>query len=118
MAELQSPDHVFEFLGNDPTLNVEEDPEEEQDMDVKEDIPPLVAPHLLLTGQYSVKTLTRGMETRRTEITIAMTGVDWVRRRIDAFDVDIAFIEQATVKVEDDVVALQDRAKTAEARLL
>ncbi|GJY16281.1 hypothetical protein Tco_0386703, partial [Tanacetum coccineum] len=147
MADPQSPDHVFEFLGNDPTLDVEEDPEEEQDMDVKEDVPPVVAspagslpispPPLLESSSDSdtavvvtadradtktlygsVKTLTRDMETRRTEITIAMTGVDWVRRRMDAFDVDIAFIEQATVKVEDDVVALQARAETAEARLL
>ncbi|GJU43887.1 hypothetical protein Tco_1201153 [Tanacetum coccineum] len=39
-------------------------------------------------------------------------------RRMGAFDVDIAFIEQATARVEDDVLALQTCARTAEARHL
>ncbi|GKF19479.1 hypothetical protein Tco_0068117 [Tanacetum coccineum] len=143
-----SPDHVFDFLADDPALDVEEDPEEdpkeEQDMDIEEDIPSIVAPpdrvpyhgtfeiggpssvmatppHLLgkevgslrqdteaLHG--SVRTLTRGMETRRTKIATLYTGIDRVHRRMDAFDVDIAFVEQATSRVEDDVLALQARA--------
>ncbi|GJV28355.1 hypothetical protein Tco_1384803 [Tanacetum coccineum] len=37
---------------------------------------------------------------------------------MDAFDVDIGFVEQATTIVEDDVLALQARAETAEARQL
>ncbi|GJV34412.1 hypothetical protein Tco_1394812 [Tanacetum coccineum] len=39
-------------------------------------------------------------------------------RRMDAFDVDIAFVKQATARVEDDVIALQTRAETTEDRFL
>ncbi|GKE82977.1 hypothetical protein Tco_1552977 [Tanacetum coccineum] len=34
-----SPDHVFSFLDDDPTLDTEEDPEEDQDMDIDEEDP-------------------------------------------------------------------------------
>ncbi|GJY65791.1 hypothetical protein Tco_0468029 [Tanacetum coccineum] len=190
MADSLSPDNVFNFLVDDPVLDleddpeldVEEDPEEEQDMDIEEDVPPVVAspagsppispppllesssdsdttaaattdrtlwvrpagstfeiggpssvtptlPHLLAqevgslrrdvdTLHGSVRTLVRGMETRQTEIFTTCNGVDRICRRIDAFDVDIAFVEQATARVDDDVTALQARAKTVEARLL
>ncbi|GJS14887.1 hypothetical protein Tco_0409359 [Tanacetum coccineum] len=66
----------------------------------------------------SVGTLTWGMKTRRTEIVTTRTSVDRVRRHMDAFDVDIAFVEQATARLKDDVIALQNRAETAKARLL
>ncbi|GJR50663.1 hypothetical protein Tco_1401184 [Tanacetum coccineum] len=66
----------------------------------------------------SVKTLTWGMKTCRTEIATTRTRVDRIRRRMDAFDVDITFIEQATTRVEDDVIALQARTETAEARFV
>ncbi|GJY56089.1 hypothetical protein Tco_0455204 [Tanacetum coccineum] len=68
--------------------------------------------------QGSVRTLVRGMETHKTEIITARNGVDRIRKRMDAFDVDIAFLEQATARVEDDVLALQARAETIEARQL
>ncbi|GKD65590.1 reverse transcriptase domain-containing protein, partial [Tanacetum coccineum] len=49
MTEPLSPDHVFDFLADDPTLDledpvieVEEDPEEEPEEDVAEAIPPVV----------------------------------------------------------------------------
>ncbi|GKG37253.1 hypothetical protein Tco_0447426 [Tanacetum coccineum] len=58
------------------------------------------------------------MKTHGTEIATLRTGIDRVRRRMRAFDVDIAFIEQATARVEDDVLALQACARTAEARHL
>ncbi|GJS54765.1 hypothetical protein Tco_0628127 [Tanacetum coccineum] len=66
----------------------------------------------------SVRTLVRGMETRKTVIITSCNRVDRVRRRVDAFDVDIAFLKQVTAIVEDDVLALQARAKTTEARQL
>ncbi|GJW90253.1 hypothetical protein Tco_0167806 [Tanacetum coccineum] len=66
--------------------------------------------------QGSVRTLVRGMKTHKTEIITAHNGVDRIRKRMDAFDVDIAFLEQATARVEDDVLALQARAETIEAR--
>ncbi|GJY98950.1 hypothetical protein Tco_0516380 [Tanacetum coccineum] len=68
--------------------------------------------------QGNVRTLVRGMKTHKTEIITAHNGVDRIRKRMDAFDVDIAFLEQATARVEDDVLALQARAETIEARQL
>ncbi|GJX19232.1 hypothetical protein Tco_0221909, partial [Tanacetum coccineum] len=56
------------------------------------------------------------MENHRTEIITARNGVDRIRIRMDSFEVDIAFVEQATTRIEDDVLALQARAETAEAR--
>ncbi|GJZ73298.1 putative reverse transcriptase domain-containing protein [Tanacetum coccineum] len=51
----------------------------------------------------SVRTLVRGMETRRTEIITTRNKIDRVWRRMHAFDVDIAFLEQATARVEDEL---------------
>ncbi|GJW93376.1 hypothetical protein Tco_0173048 [Tanacetum coccineum] len=68
--------------------------------------------------QGNVRTLVRGMKTHKTEIITAHNGVDRIRKRMDAFNVDIAFLEQATARVEDDVLALQARAETIEARQL
>ncbi|GJZ29459.1 retrovirus-related pol polyprotein from transposon TNT 1-94 [Tanacetum coccineum] len=57
----------------------------------------------------SVRTLTRGMKTRRTEITTIRTGVDRIRRHMDAFNIDIALVEQATTRVEQD--RIRDKAE-------
>ncbi|GJY28659.1 putative reverse transcriptase domain-containing protein [Tanacetum coccineum] len=191
MAEPLSPDNVFDFHVDDPTLDVEdpdieldEDPEEEPkedsgeepEEDPEEVIPHVVAspsrsprispppllessldsdivapvtangaswvphpgsifkvggpspipsplPYLLdrevkrlredtKTLYGSVRTLEQGMRTRQTEIATIRYGVDRIRRRMDAFDVDLAFIEQDSTRVSDDVLALQeDRAR-------
>ncbi|GKD47092.1 hypothetical protein Tco_1271737, partial [Tanacetum coccineum] len=59
-----------------------------------------------------------GMGTCQTEIATTCTGVDRVRRHMDALNIGITFVEHATTRVEDDVLALQARAETAEARQL
>ncbi|GKB35525.1 hypothetical protein Tco_0880467 [Tanacetum coccineum] len=156
MAELLSPDHVFDFPTNDPAheledpyIDVDEDPEEDPEEVIPSAVasppgsPPISPPPLLegpsfvssappqllgyevkglredtVTLYGSVRTFTRGMETRWIEIVTTRTRVNRVRRRIDVFDVDITFVEQATARVEDDVIAMQTRSKTAEARLL
>ncbi|GKF36424.1 hypothetical protein Tco_0113182, partial [Tanacetum coccineum] len=114
---------------DDPELDVEEDPEEEQDMDVEEDIPPVIAPHVgspprlsesssdfdsiaLVTTDRTCICLTHGMKTHRTEIAITGTGVDKVQSCMDAFNVDISFVEQATTRVEGD--RLRARVESAE----
>ncbi|GKA33220.1 hypothetical protein Tco_0719587 [Tanacetum coccineum] len=137
---------------DDPELDVEEDPEEEQDMDVEEDIPPAVVPHVgsppplsesssdfdsvaLVTtdrtiwvppssstfeirGSSSISLphhtswCMSGMETCRTKIAITRTRVDRVQRCMDAFDIDIDFVEQATTRVEGD--RLRARVESAE----
>ncbi|GJT47800.1 hypothetical protein Tco_0973957 [Tanacetum coccineum] len=56
----------------------------------------------------SVRTLERGMRTCQTKIATTRIGVDRIRRRMDAFDVDLAFIEQDSTTVSDDVLALQE----------
>ncbi|GJY63007.1 putative reverse transcriptase domain-containing protein [Tanacetum coccineum] len=66
----------------------------------------------------SVRTLTRGMKNRQTEIVTTRTRVDRIRRRMDAFDVDLAFIEQGATRTSDDVLALQTHVETAEAKQL
>nr|GEZ06622.1 reverse transcriptase domain-containing protein [Tanacetum cinerariifolium] len=44
------------------------------------------------------------IETHQTEIAITRTGVDRVQRRMDAFDVNIAFVEQASIrKIEQEL---------------
>ncbi|GJY15581.1 hypothetical protein Tco_0386003 [Tanacetum coccineum] len=48
------------------------------------------------------------MRTRQTEIVVTRTRVDRIRRRIDAFDVDLGLIKQDATRVSDDVLALQD----------
>ncbi|GKC67527.1 hypothetical protein Tco_1100125 [Tanacetum coccineum] len=150
MAEPLSPDHVFDFPADDPTLDVEdpnmeveEDPEEEP----AEAIPPVVGSPLesppitppplsesssnselllllLLTGHSredietlygSVRTLERGMRTYQTENVTTRTGVDRFRRRMDAFDINLAFIEQDATRTSDDALALQEeRARDRE----
>ncbi|GJR24033.1 hypothetical protein Tco_0972560 [Tanacetum coccineum] len=139
MAEPVSPDHVFDFLGDDPALDIEDDLEMDTDKDPEMDIPHVVAPPVGLLPPLlkassdfhttaaatdtkvlhgSVRTLSRGIETRRTEIATARNGIDRVRRRKDSFDIDISFIEQAIDRAESDVTGLQARIETAEARLL
>nr|GEU83684.1 hypothetical protein [Tanacetum cinerariifolium] len=132
MVEPQSLDHVFNFpaddpildLKDDPVLDFEEDPkEEEEDMEVEENIPPVAALHAgsppisppplpessfdsdsaaPVTAdrtkdtdalQGSVRTLVRGMATHRTKIITGRNGVDSARRRVDTFDVDIEFVK-------------------------
>nr|GEU80055.1 hypothetical protein [Tanacetum cinerariifolium] len=57
IREPLSPDHVFDFPADnpshdfeDPHMDVEEDPEEEQDMDVEEVVPPVAAPPTVLSS--------------------------------------------------------------------
>ncbi|GJQ96975.1 hypothetical protein Tco_0008114 [Tanacetum coccineum] len=161
MADPLSPDYVFNFLGDDPTLNIEddpeldikEDPEEDLEMDTDDDqemdVPPVVAPPIgsppisppplsesssdsdtaapvtidrtlwhemgrlrqdtkRLYG--SVRTLTRGMETRRTEIATARTRVDRVLRHMDSFDVDV---EQDRARVKEEIQMLRTHLDSA-----
>ncbi|GJT68459.1 hypothetical protein Tco_1019939 [Tanacetum coccineum] len=165
MAEPISPDHVFNFPGDDLALDIEDDPEMDIDEDPEMDIPHVVAlpirspplsppplseassdsnntaattafrtlwippilhrEHAIKSLRHdteelhgSVRTLTRGMETRRTEIATAWSGINRVRRRMYSFDVDISFIEHATNRVELDVIALQARTEATKASLL
>nr|GEV08659.1 putative reverse transcriptase domain-containing protein [Tanacetum cinerariifolium] len=144
-----SLDYVFDFPDDDLALNVEEEPEEELDMDVEEDIPPIVwvppsgstfhvggpssvtltQPHLLGhevrrlrrdidTLHGSIRTLVRGIGACQTKISTSGTRVDRIWKHMDAFDVDITFLNQSTARVEDDVTALQAHAETAVARQL
>nr|GEV91947.1 hypothetical protein [Tanacetum cinerariifolium] len=145
MVEPQSPDHVFDFLADDPIFDSEddlvldieedlkEDPQEDEDIEVDEDIPLVAALHaesppisppplsesssvapVTADGtlcdidalQGSVRTLVRGMESRKTEIITARNKVDRVWRRMDAFEIDNAFVEQATARVEDEIIAI------------
>ncbi|GKC78091.1 hypothetical protein Tco_1128865 [Tanacetum coccineum] len=55
----------------------------------------------------SVRTLERGMRTCQSKIATTRIGVDRIQRRMDAFDVDLAFIAFYTT-VSDDVLALQE----------
>ncbi|GKA33706.1 hypothetical protein Tco_0720135 [Tanacetum coccineum] len=61
----------------------------------------------------SVRTLVLGMETRRTEIITTRNKIDRVWRRMHAFDVDIAFLEQATARVEDELKITRRGAEEA-----
>ncbi|GJW62651.1 hypothetical protein Tco_0111986 [Tanacetum coccineum] len=63
-------------------------------------------------------TLKRGMRTCQTKIATTRTEVDRIRRSMDAFNVDLAFIEQDATKTSDDVLALQACAETVEAKQL
>ncbi|GKC82902.1 hypothetical protein Tco_1138619, partial [Tanacetum coccineum] len=54
----------------------------------------------------SVRTLERGMRTRQTEIAVTRTGVNRIRMCMDAFDVDLGFIERDATRTSDDVLAL------------
>ncbi|GJY01604.1 hypothetical protein Tco_0359756, partial [Tanacetum coccineum] len=129
------PAHDFE----DSNMEPEEDPKEEPEEDPEEVSPPgstfevegpssvsAPPPHLLghkvkrlkedtesLYG--SVRTLELGMRTRQTKSVVTRTGVDKVQRRMDAFDVDLGFIERDPTMTSDDVLALQEgRARDQE----
>nr|GEZ41846.1 replication protein A 70 kDa DNA-binding subunit B [Tanacetum cinerariifolium] len=71
-----------------------------------------------LSSTFEVGGPSSGMETRQFEIAITRTGVDRIQRRMDAFDVDIGFVEHATTRLEDDVLAPQAHVKTAKAKQL
>ncbi|GJT61353.1 hypothetical protein Tco_1004886 [Tanacetum coccineum] len=62
--------------------------------------PPISPPPLLESSSNSEFTTP-------TEIATTHTGVDRIMRRMDAFDVDLGFIEQDATRVSDDVLALQ-----------
>nr|GEW55747.1 hypothetical protein [Tanacetum cinerariifolium] len=85
MAEPLSPDHVFHFPRVDPTVDAEED------IDVEEDIPNVVAPPVG-SPHISPPSLSESSS-----------------------DSDIA--DAATIRVEDEVLALQARVETVKARL-
>nr|GEX60871.1 putative reverse transcriptase domain-containing protein [Tanacetum cinerariifolium] len=186
MAELLSPDYVFDFLTNDlaqdfkdsdmkPQEEAEEEPKEEH----AEAIPPAIGsppvslpitppppseslsdsdsaalvtangtlwvpplgssfevrgpssvssplPHLFgrkvkrlredtMTLYGSVRTLERGMRTLQIDIVVTRTRVDRIRRRMDAFDVDLGFVERDATRTSDNLLALQeDRSRDQE----
>ncbi|GKC31057.1 hypothetical protein Tco_1038351, partial [Tanacetum coccineum] len=56
----------------------------------------------------SVRNLELGMRTREHENVITRNGVDRVRRRIDAYDVDLGFINRDATRTSDGVLALQE----------
>ncbi|GJT32138.1 hypothetical protein Tco_0922557 [Tanacetum coccineum] len=56
----------------------------------------------------SVKTLERGMRTHQTEIAANHFGVDIVKRRMDAFDVDVGFIEMDATGTSDHALVIEE----------
>nr|GEX88822.1 putative reverse transcriptase domain-containing protein [Tanacetum cinerariifolium] len=68
-----------------------------------------------MTLYGSVRTLERGMRTLQIDIVVTHTRVDRIRRRMDAFDVDLGFIERDATRTSDNLLALQeDRSRDQE----
>ncbi|GKD92781.1 hypothetical protein Tco_1372618, partial [Tanacetum coccineum] len=150
MAEPLSPDHVFDFLEDDPAhdledpnMNVEEeheeDPKEEPKEDPEEDpeeepeeepeggpeevtrVSHLTPPPLSESSSDSEsadKTLwmppsgstfeERSSRTRQSEDAATRTRVHMLSRRMDAYDVDLGFIERDVTRTTDHVLSLEE----------
>ncbi|GJZ98847.1 hypothetical protein Tco_0671300 [Tanacetum coccineum] len=165
MAEPLSPDHVFDFLEDDPAhdledpdMNVEEDPEEDPKEEPKEDpeedskeeleeepeeelkevtgVSPIIPPPLSESSSDSdyeapimsfredykalhsrVRYLESGIRTREHENVVTRNGVNQVRRCMDAYDVDLGFIEQDATRTSNGVLALQEENQSLRKRM-
>ncbi|GJT67705.1 putative reverse transcriptase domain-containing protein [Tanacetum coccineum] len=147
MAEPLSPDHVFDFPEDYPAHDLEEpkeDPEEELKEGLEEviGVSPITPPPLSESSSDSeftapvttdrsvkrlredskalfgsVRTMEQGMRTHQIEIAANHSRFDRVRRRMDAFDVDLAFIEQDATRTSDGVVALQEENQRLKSRV-
>nr|GEW35822.1 hypothetical protein [Tanacetum cinerariifolium] len=114
MSEPLSPNNVFDFPMDDPThdfedpdMDVDEDPEEDPEEVIPLAVaspprsppispPPLSECHEVRKLREDTETLygsVKTLETRWTMIVTTRIGVDMLRRHIDVFDVDIAFVE-------------------------
>nr|GEU56058.1 hypothetical protein [Tanacetum cinerariifolium] len=136
MAEPLSPDHVFCFPRVDPTVDAEEDPKEE-DIDVEEDIPHVVAPPV---GSPHISPPPLSESSSDSDIADAVTthGTSWIPPTLYRFQQDRdqyhstfeikgpssitltsphLLEHKATIRVEDEVLALQARVGTVKARL-
>nr|GEU49477.1 hypothetical protein [Tanacetum cinerariifolium] len=149
MAELLSPDNVFDFSDDDPTLNLEDDPEldieEDPEMDIDDDqemdVPHVVAP---LVGSPPISPPPLSESSSNFDIAAPVTSDKtlWVPSIGSTFEIrrpssvtptpphllehELRSLRQdtdalhgsATDRVESDVLALQARVETVEARLL
>nr|GEV83624.1 reverse transcriptase domain-containing protein [Tanacetum cinerariifolium] len=137
MTEPLSPDYVFDFLENDLALN-EEEPKEDSEKEVEEGpeevtgfspfTPPPLSESLSDFEFTAPATASRVVwmppsgstfedpllrphfnhASWAAEIDAARSRVDKLRRRMDAYDVDLGFIERDATKTSDYVLALQE----------
>nr|GEW23107.1 hypothetical protein [Tanacetum cinerariifolium] len=115
MAEPLSLDHVFDFPEDDSALN-EEEPEEDYEEEIEEG-PEEVTGFSPLTPLPPLSESLSDFEftapaTASRVVWMPPSGirsrVDKLRRRMDAFDVDLGFIKRDATRTSDYVLALQE----------
>ncbi|GJU41439.1 hypothetical protein Tco_1194396, partial [Tanacetum coccineum] len=122
-----SPDHVFDFPEDDPThdlkdldVNVEEDPEEDPEEEYEENPKILTLKTLklriLLTELFRCHILVA--RSRWKDPYMCLHFYHAIRvGRMDAYDVDLSFIERDATRTSDGVLALQEENQSLRRRM-
>ncbi|GKA76934.1 hypothetical protein Tco_0783395 [Tanacetum coccineum] len=108
MAAPLSPNHVFDFLADEPhnfddsDLEFEEEPKEEPEEENKEEVKRLRDDtEILFSG---VRCLERGARTRQAKIDANRSGINKLSGRMDAFNTNLGFIERDATRTSDYVL--------------